>query len=104
MALGGGTFASQNKVLPGTYINVVSAIPDKNENSRGVATMPLELDWGQDNKVFRLEASDFEENALKLFGYKYNHSSLANVREIFKHAHVVYFYRINREGNVATNT
>lgn len=103
MALGGGTFVSQNKVLPGTYINVVSAVPDKNENSRGIATMPLELDWGPDGKVFRLEASDFEENALKLFGYKHNHSSLVNVREIFKHAHVVYFYRINSGGSAASN-
>lgn len=104
MALGGGTFVSQNKVLPGTYINVASAVPDKNENSRGVATIPLELDWGPDDKVFRLEASDFEENALKLFGYKYNHEALTSVREIFKHAHVVYFYRINSSGSVASNT
>ncbi len=104
MALGGGTFVSQNKVLPGTYINVVSAVPDKNENSRGIATMPLELDWGPDGKVFRLEASDLEENALKLFGYKHNHNSLVNVREIFKHAHVVYFYKINSGGSAASNT
>ena len=25
MALGGGTFVTQNKILPGSYINVISA-------------------------------------------------------------------------------
>lgn len=104
MALGGGTFVSQNKVLPGTYINVVSAASDKNENSRGIATMPLELDWGPDNEVFRVAAEDFEESSLKLFGYKYNHDELKYVREIFKHAYVAYFYKINVGGSNASNT
>lgn len=104
MALGGGTFVSQNKVLPGTYVNVVSAALDKNENSRGIATMPLELDWGPDGEILRVEASDFEENALKLFGYKYNHDALKYVRELFKHASVAYFYKINVGGSKASNT
>lgn len=103
MALGGGTFVAQNKVLPGTYINVVSAALDKNENSRGIATMPLELDWGPDDEVFRVEAADFEENALKVFGYKNNHDKLKYVREIFKHAYAVYFYKINTGGTPASN-
>lgn len=47
MALGGGTWITQNKVLPGAYINVVSAgIASAALSDRGIATMPLELDWG----------------------------------------------------------
>ncbi len=49
MALGGGTFAAQNKVLPGAYINFVSAgRADSGQSERGIVTMPLELDWGVD--------------------------------------------------------
>jgi len=42
MALGGGTFLVQNKVLPGSYINFISAARASAVLSdRGVATMPL---------------------------------------------------------------
>ena len=45
--LGGGTFTSQNKILPGAYINFVSLNnASANLTDRGIATMPLELDWG----------------------------------------------------------
>lgn len=45
MALGGGTFLTQNKVLAGAYINFISAAKaSANLSDRGYATMPLELD------------------------------------------------------------
>ena len=48
MALGGGTFVTQNKKLPGSYINFVSAAKaSATLSERGYATMPLELDWGR---------------------------------------------------------
>ena len=47
MALGGGTFLTQNKVLPGAYINFISvATASTNMSDRGYAAMGLELDWG----------------------------------------------------------
>lgn len=103
MALGGGTFISQNKVLPGTYINVVSAALDKNESARGIATIPLELDWGPEKKVFRVESTEFVKDAQKIFGYRHDDKSLWPVREIFKHAKAVYFYRLNSSENKASN-
>ena len=46
MALGGGTFVTQNKELPGAYINFISAASaSATLSERGIATMPLELDW-----------------------------------------------------------
>ena len=52
MTLGGGTFTTQNKVLPGAYINFVSAaLASSALSDRGIATIPLELDWGEENKV-----------------------------------------------------
>ncbi len=47
MALGGGTFTSQNKTLPGSYINFVSAARAQAlMGERGTVTMGLELNWG----------------------------------------------------------
>lgn len=47
MALGGGSFTTQNKELPGAYINFVSmASASATLSARGIATMPLEMDWG----------------------------------------------------------
>ena len=69
MALGGGTFTSQNKELPGAYINFVSAASASAALSdRGIATMPLELDWGVEGEVFEVTNEDFQKNSLKLFG------------------------------------
>ena len=102
MALGGGTFATQNKVLPGAYINVISAMTGGNENSRGIATISLELDWGPDD-VFSVGVDELRNRALELFGYEYNSDKMKYIREIFKHAAVVYFYKLNSGGNKASN-
>lgn len=62
MALGGGTFLAQNKELPGAYINFVSksaAAPAFSD--RGIATMPLEMDWGVSDEIFEVTDSDFRK-------------------------------------------
>ena len=66
MALGGGSFTTQNKELPGTYINFVSAASASAALSdRGIATMPLELDWGVEDAVFEVTNEDFQKNSRK---------------------------------------
>ena len=46
MALGGGTFINTNKILPGSYINFVSAKRTSSSlTERGIAAIALELDW-----------------------------------------------------------
>ena len=59
MPIGGGTFTVQNKILPGAYINFVSMGTNAKMGSRGVAALPLELNWGPDDKVFTMTATDF---------------------------------------------
>ena len=62
MALGGGIWAVQNKVLPGTYINFSSvAKASATLSERGYAAMPLVLDWGPDNTVFAVTSGDFQK-------------------------------------------
>ena len=71
MALGGGTFTTQNKRLPGTYTNFSSIqVANSNLSDRGIATMPLELDWGVDGEIFDVSETDFEKYALRIFGYE----------------------------------
>ena len=105
MALGGGSFTSQNKVLPGTYINVVSAAAaSKALSDRGIATMPLELDWGVEGKVFEVKSEDFKDSSLKLFGYLYDDPKLTGLRDLFMGANTLYAYRLNGGGEKASNT
>ena len=104
MALGGGSFVTQNKVLPGTYINfvsVASASPIISE--RGLATMPLELDWGIDNEVFEVTYDDMMKNSIKIFGYDYTHEKLKGLRDLFKNIRILYCYKLTSDGIKASN-
>lgn len=101
MALGGGTFITQNKVLPGSYINFVSASrATATLSDRGYVAMALELDWGPDNEVFTIKNEDFKENTLRLFGYDYKSDKLKGLRDLFKNTNTGYFFRLN-SGNKA---
>ena len=77
MALGGGGFTTQNKVLPGAYINFVSAANASAALSdRGICTMPLELD----------------------------HEKMRGLVDLFMGAKTLYAYRLNGGGVKAANT
>lgn len=105
MALGGGSFTSQNKVLPGTYINVVSAAAaSKALSDRGIATMPLELDWGVEGKVFEVTNEDFQKNSMKIFGYVFDDPKMKGLNDLFLGAQTLYAYRLNGGGEKASNT
>lgn len=96
MALGGGNFLVQNKVLPGAYMNFVSvAQASATLSDRGTATIPLEMDWGPEGKIFTVELADFLKNSQKIFGYAYTADALKPMREIFLHAKTVHFFRLN---------
>ncbi len=104
MALGGGTFLAQNKVLPGAYMNFISASQASAALSdRGVATLPLPMSWGPEGEMFTVELADFLKNSLKIFGYDYAADALKPMREIFKHAKTVHFFRLNADGQKAAN-
>ena len=69
MAFGGGGFTAQNKVLPGAYINFVSAARASAELSdRGTAALLLTLPYGPEGVVTSVKADYFEQEALGLFG------------------------------------
>ena len=104
MALGGGTFLVQNKVLPGTYINFVS-IPNATAtlSDRGICTMPLILDWGVEDEVFEVESGDFQKNSMKIFGHAYTDDEMKGLRDLFQNALTLQAYRLNSGGAKAEN-
>ncbi len=60
--LGGGMYTVQNKVLPGAYINFVSAArASATLANRGTATFPLALPWGPEGAVVTVENGDFQK-------------------------------------------
>lgn len=103
MALGGGLWTSQNKVLPGAYINFVSA--DRtglNLSERGVCAIPMILDWGKDGEVFKVNSENVRKESFNVFGYDYSDEKMKPIREVFRRANTLYVYRLN-SGEKATN-
>ena len=95
MALGGGTWTIQNKKLPGAYVNFISANRATSLLSeRGIAAMPLILNWGVEGEVFKITNEDFEENALQIFGYDYTDENLTGIRDLFLNAKALFAFRL----------
>lgn len=104
MALGGGSFTTQNKKLPGAYINFVSAASASPElSARGIATMPLDIDWGVEGEIFEVTNADFQKNSQKIFGYAYDHPKLKGLRDLFIGTKTLFAYRLNGGGAKAAN-
>lgn len=104
MALGGGSWITQNKVLPGSYINFASiAKASGTLSDRGVAAAPFVLSWGPEETVFEVTAADFQKNSKTIFGYAADAPEMLALREIFCSATKVYCYRLGT-GKKAENT
>ena len=104
MALGGGTFVTQNKDLPDAYINFISAASANAALSeRGIATMPLDLDWGVDGEVFEVTNGDFQKNSMEIFGYEYTNDKLKGLRDLFLNTKTLYAYKLTSGGVKAAN-
>ena len=96
MALGGGVWFSQNKILPGTYINFISRATAAGALSeRGVCAIALTLDWGADSGLIEVDVSDFLKNSQKIFGYDYGNAKMKGLRDLYLHARKVYVYKLN---------
>lgn len=105
MALGGGTWQFQNKVLPGAYINFESQVKaNASLVDRGYCAMPIEMDWGPENQVFAVESGDFQDKSLTYFGHAYAEDELKGLRDLFLNAKTCYFYRMTNGAAKATGT
>ena len=104
MALGGGAFIAQNKVLPGAYINFISvAKATATLSDRGFAAMGLELDWGQDGQIIEITQGDFQKDSMKLLGYSYADDKMKGIREMMSKLKTLYAYKLTSGGEKASN-
>lgn len=104
MAHGGGTWVSQNKRLPGTYVNFASAVrANATLSDRGIAAVPIASSWGPVGVVRLIENGDFQKNSFNLFGYDYTADEMLPLRELFLHATKAYVYRLAGSGRTVDN-
>ncbi len=104
MGLGGGGWLFQNKKLPGSYINFVSKVrPSTDFADRGYGAMALDLDWGPEGEVFKVEVDDFQKSSTKYFGHSYTSDKITGLRDLFKNLKTGYFYRLNNGAVKATS-
>jgi hypothetical protein len=90
--LGGGVFVTQNKTLPGSYINFVSlASANATLGERGTVAIALPLNKAA-GTVIELTRAEFVANCKELTGAEYSANAVAPLREIFVHANKVYVY------------
>lgn len=99
--MAGGYWVTQNKVIPGAYINFASEGQENiTASDRGIATMPLILDWGM---VKEFVMVDFNTNFKAVLGYDILDPKLIMVKEVLKRAKYLLLYRIS-SGAKATKT
>lgn len=95
MALGRGTFVTQNKTIPGAYINFVTTATGATVfGERGVVALGDSFNWGS-NDIFEVTAEDFYKNSMALFGYDALDGKMIGIRDVFKNAKKIYVGRIN---------
>jgi len=103
----GGTWTIQNKVIPDIYINkrTVAAIPLA-AGIRGIATIPLALDWGAEGELIEVFAADFLSGAsLPLIGFSAVDTGKAKLlRPILGECYLCKVFRLNSGGVKATAT
>lgn len=96
MALGGGSFTVQNKVLPGAYINFVSAAnASATLSDRGVAAIGVAVGWNFSDDILEVSSADFQKNSMNIFGFNYGDEKLRYLREVFLNASSVLVFPID---------
>ena len=103
MALGGGTFITQNKTLPGAYINFVSAGNNVTMGERGTAVLALPLNWGKTGGFITIDSADYTAKAAEILGYERTDKALLLVNECMKRAKKLLLWRLDG-GENATAT
>lgn len=99
--LGGGVFVTQNKILPGSYINFVNATAVTSTiGERGVVAIALPLGKSA-GKVITINRAQFVNECSTILGKEYNSDDVAPLREIFCNANKVHIYDLGTDGTVS---
>lgn len=104
--MAGGNFLAMNKKLPGAYINFKS-VPNATGvlGERGIATMPLQLEWGPTGTVIELLSTDLEDGkSLTKVGTTAFYEDSLILRQCLMHCYKLLVWRIDTGAEKATAT
>lgn len=91
--MAGGYWVTQNKIIPGAYINFTTETQENiNVSERGIVTMPLILDWGI---VRQFVMVDYNTDFKAVLGYDILDPKALLIKEALKRARYLLLYRIN---------
>ncbi len=104
--MAGGVFYGQNKSRPGAYINFKKGGDELDINSsRGIVAVGLELDWGAENTLINVSASELATGkSLAKVGYTTVDEQAKILNLILTNATLAKVFRLNYGGAKATAT
>lgn len=100
------SFLSMNKVRPGAYLNFVSvARPMMTVGDRGIATIPLELNWGAEDVLIDVYSDELSGTAsLPKVGFTAFDEESKLLNMMLKYCYQAKVYRLNTGGTKASTT
>lgn len=102
MALGGGTWVTQNKVLPGAYVNVVTQRTNAIAlGERGVVAVALPI-GKEKGSIIDININQFLGDGDTILGFAYTDDKAKVLREIFAHATRCIIYDTGDGASVTT--
>lgn len=101
--MAGGTWLAQNKVRPGAYFNFKSVAKSlMTVGDRGIATIPLELDWGSDDALIDVYSDELlNGDSVKKIGFDAFDAESKLVNLLLQYCYMVKIFRINNAGDKA---
>lgn len=104
--MAGGIWLSQNKTRPGAYINFTS-VPKSSMTTgdRGIVALPLELDWGAEDKLIEVLSTDLlTGESKKAVGVTSTDAEAKLLAGALSYCYKALVYRVNKGGSKAEAT
>lgn len=91
--MSGGIWNGQNKIRPGVYQNIYStAIKNNNSESNGLVAIALDLKFGKEKAITKIES---ETDIFNKLGYTVDEADMLLIREMLKATNTILIYRLN---------
>ena len=104
--MAGGNYSAMNKIRPGAYLNFeTQGQTGVIVGTRGIATMLMDLDWGEENKLIELTTSDLlDSTSLAKVGLLTTDKEALLINLAIQNCNKLKLYRANIGGKKATVT
>ncbi len=104
--MAGGNYSAMNKIRPGAYLNFeTQGQTGVIVGTRGIATMLMDLDWGEENKLIELTTSDLlDSTSLAKVGLLTTDKEALLINLALQNCNKLKIYRANIGGKKASIT